>query len=322
MEKVIIATDSSAYLPQEYADKYSIPIISLTLSWDGQSFRDGVDIKATEFYTRMLKSKTLPTTSQVTVQQFVDFFTPMLEAGQKVLYAGISEGISASYNSAILAKNELGNPKDLEIVETGLVSSALSFLVLSLARASEEGASLEELVEQVPVIQPKIGVYFTVDTLEYLHRGGRINTAARFMGTTLNLKPLLEIRGGKIEAVENVISRKKAITRMLELVKKRVGDATPVRISPFHALCEDECLAMEARAIELLHPVEVIRSEVSPVIGTHVGPKRKEPVAPDRLFNLPPCQFQRGSARRPIKRIVLVWISRIKNRKGWSKLIS
>ena len=272
MGKVIIATDSSAYLPQEYTDRYNIPVIPMTLNWDGQSFRDGIDIQATEFYTRLSKSQTLPTTSQVTVQQFLDFFTPLLEAGHKVLYSGISLGISASYNSAIIAKEQLGNPEALEIVESGLVSTALSFLVVSLARASEEGASMKELLELVPVIFPKIGVYFTVNTLEYLHKGGRINTAKRFMGTALNVKPLLEIRGGKIEAVESLISRKKAITRMLELVQKSVGDSTPVRIGPFHALCEDECLAMEARAVELLHPVEIIRSEVSPVIGAHVGP--------------------------------------------------
>ncbi len=272
MRKVIIATDSSAYLPQEYADRYNIPVIPMTLNWDGQSYRDGIDIKATEFYTRLSKSQTLPTTSQITVQQFLDFFTPILEAGDKVLYSGISLGLSTSYNSAVIANEESGNPENIEIIESKLVASALSFLVLSLARASEDGASLKELLELVPVIYPKIGVYFTVDTLEYLHKGGRINTAKRFMGTALNVKPMLEIRDGKIEAVESVISRKKAITRMLELVQKRVGDSTPVRISPFHALCEDECLAMEERAIELLHPVEVIRSEVSPVIGAHVGP--------------------------------------------------
>ena len=272
MRKVIIATDSSAYLPQEYADRYNIPVIPMTLNWDGQSYRDGIDIKATEFYTRLSKSQTLPTTSQITVQQFLDFFTPILEAGDKVLYSGISLGLSASYNSAVIAKEQLGNPENIEIIESKLVASALSFLVLSLARASEDGASLKELLELVPVIYPKIGVYFTVDTLEYLHKGGRINTDKRFMGTALNVKPMLEIRDGKIEAVESVISRKTAITRMLELVQKRVGDSTPVRISPFHAPCEDECLAMEERAIELLHPVEVIRSEVSPVIGAHVGP--------------------------------------------------
>ena len=147
MGKVIIATDSSAYLPQEYADRYNIPVIPMTLNWDGQSYRDGIDIKATEFYTRLSKSQTLPTTSQITVQQFLDFFTPMLEAGDKVLYSGISLGLSASYNSAVIAKEQLGNPENIEIIESKLVASALSFLVLSLARASEDGASMKELLE-------------------------------------------------------------------------------------------------------------------------------------------------------------------------------
>ncbi len=135
MRKVIIATDSSAYLPQEYADRYNIPVIPMTLNWDGQSYRDGIDIKATEFYTRLSKSQTLPTTSQITVQQFPDFFTPMLEAGEKVLYSGISFGLSASYNSAVIAKEQLGNPENIEIIESKLVASALSFLVCSAWRA-------------------------------------------------------------------------------------------------------------------------------------------------------------------------------------------
>jgi len=272
MNKVIIVTDSSAYLPQTIVDQYQIPILPLILTWQGKQYRDGVDITAKEFYTQLSQSKEMATTSQVTVGQFLDIFKPLLEAGNQVFYTGISTGISASFDSALMAKEELGNPKNLEVLDSQLVSMALGLMVIALARAAEEGASLQEIVELAKATYPKIGVYFTVNTLEYLYRGGRINTATRFLGSALNVKPLLEIRGGKIEAVESVISRKKAISRMIDLIEKRVNGKTPLRIAPFHALCEDECLALEATAIERLHPVEVFRSEVSPVIGAHVGP--------------------------------------------------
>jgi fatty acid-binding protein DegV len=114
-------------------------------------------------------------------------------------------------------------------------------------------------------------VYLPLTTLEYLHKGGRINTAKRFMGTALNVKPCLKSAMEKLR-LWKVLSPQKSDHPHARAGSKRVGDSTPVRISPFHALCEDECLAMEERAIELLHPVEVIRSEVSPVIGAHVGP--------------------------------------------------
>ena len=236
MNKVIIVTDSSAYLPQEIVEQYHLPILPLVLNWQGKQYRDGVDISAHEFYTQLSRSKEMASTSQVTVGQFEEIFKPLLDAGNDVFYTGISSGISASFDSA------------------------------------EQGASLQEILELAKATYPKIGVYFTVNTLEYLYRGGRINTATRLLGSALNVKPLLEIRGGKIEAVESVISHKKALSRMLDLIEKRTSGKSPLCIAPFHALCEDECRALEAAAVERLHPDEVFRSEVSPVIGAHVGP--------------------------------------------------
>ncbi|MGV8049075.1 MAG: DegV family protein [Anaerolineaceae bacterium] len=272
MGRISIITDSSAYLPQAYVDQYQITVIPLTLNWEGKSYADGVDISATDFYRKLKTSKTIPTTSQLSTGQFINVFKPLLDAGNDVFYAGISLGISATYNSAIQAKADLGNPPNLLVMDSQLVSMALSFLILEVAKAAETGATLEECKRVAEETFPKIGVFFTVDTLEYLHKGGRINTAKRLLGSTLNVKPLLEIRGGKIELVESVISRKKAISRMLDLVEKHIEGASPVRLAPFHALCEDECLEMEAAAVERFHPIEVIRSEVSPVVGAHVGP--------------------------------------------------
>jgi len=272
MNKVIIVTDSSAYLPQEIVEQYHLPILPLVLNWQGKQYRDGVDISAHEFYTQLSRSKEMASTSQVTVGQFEEIFKPLLDAGNDVFYTGISSGISASFDSAEQAKVELGNPENLEVFDSQLVSMALGLMVITLARAAEQGASLQEILELAKATYPKIGVYFTVNTLEYLYRGGRINTATRFLGSALNVKPLLEIRGGKIEAVESVISHKKALSRMLDLIEKRTSGKSPLCIAPFHALCEDECRALEAAAVERLQPDEVFRSEVSPVIGAHVGP--------------------------------------------------
>jgi DegV family protein with EDD domain len=272
MNRVIIVTDSSAYLPQEVVDQYHLIVLPLVLTWQGEQYRDGVDISAQEFYTQLSRSNEMASTSQVTVGQFEEIFKPLLDAGNAVFYAGISSGISASFDSAEQAKVELGNPENLVVFDSQLVSMALGLMIITLARAAEAGASLQEIVELAKETYPKIGVYFTVNTLEYLHKGGRINTATRFLGSALNVKPLLEIRGGKIEAVESVISRKKALSRMLELIEKRTSGKTPLLIAPFHALCEDECRALEATAVERLQPDEVFRSEVSPVIGAHVGP--------------------------------------------------
>lgn len=272
MGKVNIITDSTAYLPKDIAKQYNVRIVPLTLQWDGVSYFDGVDIEAEEFYTRLSNSKTIPTTSQVTIGQFMDVFEPLVKAGEDVIFLGISFGISATYNSAVQAAEMLGNPPNLVCVDTRLVSMALSLMVIEAARAAERGATLAEVKQVAEDAYPRIGVFFTVDTLEYLHKGGRINSAKRLLGSALNLKPIMEIRDGKIELVESVISTKKATTRMLDLIEKAIAGRTPVRLAPFHALALDRMLAMEASAIERFHPVEVFRSEISPVVGTHTGP--------------------------------------------------
>ena len=272
MSKVAIVTDSSAYLPKALVEQYGLTVIPLTLTWDGVNYRDGVDIAAKEFYTRQLSAKTLATTSQIPVVQFTDVFKPLLDSGHDVFYTGISSGISASLQSAEQAKVELGNPSNLCVMDSQQVAMSLGLMVLTAARAVEAGADLKGCQQAAEDAFTRTQVFFTVNTLEYLHRGGRINTAARLLGSTLNLKPVMEIRGGKIELVESVRSRKNAINRLLDLAEKGINGRTPVRLSPFHALCEEEALALEAAAVERFHPVEVIRSEISPVIGAHVGP--------------------------------------------------
>ncbi len=272
MSNVKIVSDSSAYIPQEFIERYNLSILPLTVNWQGKSLYDGVDIQANDFYQQLASSKEMATTSQVTVGQFLEVFSKLLEEGKDVFYMGISKGLSATVDSALQAKKELGDPENLVVMDTRLVSMALTLMVLEVAKAAQNGASLQECQQIANDVYPRIGVYFTVNSLEYLHRGGRINTAKRLLGSALDLKPIMEIRDGKIELVESVRSQKKALNRMIELIERDIDGRTPVRIGPFHALAFDEMVAMEEAAVERLHPVEIIRSEVSPVIGSHVGP--------------------------------------------------
>ncbi|HQL92700.1 MAG TPA: DegV family protein, partial [Anaerolineaceae bacterium] len=272
MKKVKIFTDSTAYIPQEYVDKYDIGIIPLTLNWLGKSYLDGVEIGATEFYTQLAASTELATTSAVPMGQFIEAFKPYLDEGREVFYLGFTSGLSATVEFAFQAQKAMGNPENLRIMDTKIISMALTLMVLEVCKKAEQGASLDELEAFAKDLYPRIGVYFTVDDLIYLHRGGRINTAKCLLGSVLNLKPILMIRDGKIELVESVRSKKKALKRMIDLIERDIDGRTPVKIGPFHALAYDEMIEMEEEAIERLKPVESIRSEVSPVIGSHVGP--------------------------------------------------
>jgi DegV family protein with EDD domain len=271
MNKVSIITDSTAYLPQEYIDSLGITIVPLTVNWDGKTYRDGIDIQPDEFYTRLAKSDTLPTTSQSTVSDYSSVYDKLTREERDVLVLPISSGISGSVNSAIQAR-KLFPQSNIEVIDTKLVSMALGFQVLAAARAAAEGASLAECTRIAREAYDHIGVYFVVDTLKYLHAGGRIGGAKRFMGTALRIKPVLEIRDGKIEAVKSVITMNKAIEAMIELVEKDIAGKTPVRVSVFHALAEEHAKSLLETITARFNATESILSYVSPVVGSHVGP--------------------------------------------------
>lgn len=271
MKKVAIITDSTAYLPQELLDSLGITVVTLSVNWDGKTYRDGIDIKPDEFYARLAKSETLPTTSQSTVHDYSEVYKKILAEGKEILVLPISSGISGSINSAIQAK-ELHKDAPIEVLDTKLVSMALGFMVLAAARAAADGASLQECKKVAVESYSHIGVYFVVDTLKYLHAGGRIGGAKRFVGTALRIKPVLEIRDGKIEAVKSVISMSKAVAAMVDLVEKDIAGRTPVRISVFHALAEKEARELLESTVKKFNAAEGILSYVSPVVGSHVGP--------------------------------------------------
>lgn len=271
MKKVAIITDSSAYLPQEIIDELDIHVVPLTLHWEDKSYRDGEDIRAEEFYERLADADTIPTTSQTTVGEFDRLFKDLLDRDFAVLALLISSGISGTVESAIQSKSNFPDAP-IEVLDSRLVSMALGFMVMTVARAAKNGASLSDCKALADEVFPKIGVYFTVDTLKYLNKGGRINTAKRLMGSALNIKPIMEIRNGKIELVESVRSRKKAVRRMLELVEQDIAGREPVRISTFHAAAEADNQALMAEAIEQFNPVETVTTFVSPVVGAHTGP--------------------------------------------------
>ncbi len=271
MSPVTILTDSSAYLPHELIAKYPIRVVPLTLNWEGETYRDGIDIQAGEFYQRLSKSRTLPTTSQVSTGEMLTNVNELLSAGQDVLILPISSSISSTYQSTLGVMSEFPS-KRVDLLDTRLVSMALGFQVLTAARAAANGSSLAECEQAARRAYGQIGVYFIVDTLKYLAAGGRINTAKRLLGTALNIKPILAILDGKIELVSSVRTRRKAMDAMLDLVEKGIGGRSPVRISVFHAMAEELAIELMDIVKQRFLPIELILAEVSPVIGAHVGP--------------------------------------------------
>jgi DegV family protein with EDD domain len=271
MSKVAIVTDSTAYLPAELVNQYHLTIAPQILIWGGETFRDGVDIQPAEFYTRLKKASVMPTTSQVTIASFEEIFQRLLGEGYDVLALLISKLISGTIDSALQAREMFPGAR-IEIWDTRSTAMAMGFQVLSVARLAEQGASLAECKALAEKASEHTGVVFAVDTLEFLHRGGRIGGGTRFLGSALNIKPILELTGGRVEAVERVRTRKKSLLRLVEIVEERIRDRKPIRLATLHANAPEEAREVLEIANQRIGAIESVFSEVSPVVGTHAGP--------------------------------------------------
>ncbi len=271
MSKVAIVTDSTAYLPQELIDQYHIQVVPQILIWGDQNYLDGIDITPIEFYKKLQNAKVMPSTSQATPKNFHEIYSKLIEEGYDIIAILISEKLSGTIASALQARDMFPGAR-IEIVDSYTTAMAMGFQVLTLARAAQDGASFEECVKLAKQAREHTGVVFAVETLEFLHRGGRIGGASRFLGTALNIKPVLEVVGGKVEAIERVRTRKKSLERLIELAEERIANRRPVRLATLHANAAEEARELLEEASQKLQADEVVFSEVSPVIGTHAGP--------------------------------------------------
>ncbi len=271
MSRIAIITDSLASMPHKITKKYDIKVAPLVLIWDGETLLDNVDISPSDFYTRLKTAKVMPTSSQVTIETFRQMFKPFVDEGTPILVIVASHKLSMTINSAEQAKAMFPGAT-IEIIDSFGCAMSLGLQVLAAARAAQDGKSFDEVVAIAHKARENTGMLFVVDTLEFLHRGGRIGGAARLLGTALNLKPLLELQEGQIEPIERVRTKTKAKNRMLDIIEERLDGKTSIRLAVLNAGTPDEAHALLDRAIERFDPVEAIYSEISPVVGCHTGP--------------------------------------------------
>ena len=272
MAKVAIVTDSTTYLPKELTKGYEIHIVPSLVIWGGEQLRDGFDIQPAEFYKRLSGAKEMPSTSQPSPAAFKETYEDLISKGFKdILSVHISEKLSRTIASAELAK-DLVTGANIEIVDGRSASMGTGWPLMEAAKAAKAGSSLKECAEIFKKAGQHTGVILMVDTLEFLHRGGRIGGAARFLGTALNLKPILEIRDGALEPIERVRTKGKAIERMVELAEEKIAGRSPVYLAVLHANVAEDAKALLAQASKRMKPVETALADVSPAVGTHTGP--------------------------------------------------
>lgn len=271
MNKIALVTDSTTCLTPELLEKHNIHIIPLKVHWGGQTFLDGIDLTPSEFYSRLEHTKSLPTTSQPSPQDFLELFERLAPDYDDFLVMLISSGISGTVDSAMSAAAEFST-KPVEVIDTQLAAGSQAMVVLAAARAVEKGASLQDAAATVQRVIANMHVFFTVDTLEYLHKGGRIGGASRYLGTLLDVKPVLFLNPeGKIDALERVRTRRKALDRLVELLADNAA-GKPAHLSVFHAAAQQAAQEVLERASIQMNCLDSLLLDLSPVIGSHVGP--------------------------------------------------
>jgi DegV family protein with EDD domain len=274
--KVIIVTDSTSSLTPQMGQEHGVHVVPVYVMFGTQTYRDGVDLDADRFYGLLRDSEQLPTTSQPTAEDFVKAYTSIWEQlpttdGAAIVSIHGSEKLTASVNSARAAAQRLPDIP-IHVIDSQSITMGLGLMALAAARASASGRDAEDIVQLVEKLIDKMGIYFTVETLEYLHKGGRIGGATAMIGSLLSIKPVLCVADGRVEPCEKPRSRRRAIGRVLDLVAEGVGAAQTIHAAVLHCDAPEDAQAVADQVMERFHPVELLVVETGPTIGVHGGP--------------------------------------------------
>jgi DegV family protein with EDD domain len=272
-QRVALITDSGCDLPQELLARYDICMVPLYIIWDGEELRDRVDIGPRAFYERLAASASLPTTSQPTPQDFANAYrAAKADGAQDVIVMTISSGMSSTCDAARQAAQMVDFP--VTVVDTKANSMSEGWQVLAAARAREAGGGTAEMLAAAEAVRRREVTLLMVDTLDYLHRGGRIGRAAHWVGSMLDLKPQLYVdhATGKIEPGARTRTRKKAVEALYRSFFEQVGSDGPLRVAVLHGHCQGDAEALAERIRRERSPEEVVVTLTSPVMGVHTGP--------------------------------------------------
>jgi len=270
---VAVATDSTNYLPRALADSEEIHQVSLYVGWQGEPERelemDGFDA----FYERLRRDPELPTTSQPSIGDFLAVWEPLLDEGRDVVSVHLAGGISGTYEAArqahgLLTERGLGDR--VEVIDGETACGGVGLLVLAAAAAARAGADKEAVAARVRETRKALRIWFCLDTLEYLRRGGRVGKAQAWLGGTLKIKPILSL-GYEITPVERVRTAGRAFERMVQYAQElHDGGADGWVVQ--HIQAPEQAQRLIDRCLEIFDSEPVFTSEVGPVIGTYTGP--------------------------------------------------
>jgi DegV family protein with EDD domain len=266
-----IITDTTSGLPKEVSERYHIPVIPQVINFGNKSYYEGVDIDNAKFMKMLTESKELPKTAAPPPELFIQEFAKLLPLGGTILCIHPSDDVSGTVRSAFTAAQEFPTA-DIRIIDTRTVGSSLATLVELAAEWASKGEGADSIVKRINRLIPLNRIYFLVDTLEYLAKGGRIGGATALLGSVLKIKPILALIDGKVDQFEKERTQKRAINRVFELVKSQAARNGEAYISVMHAAVPDLAREFAGTLCNEFNLSEIPILDVPPAIVTHGGP--------------------------------------------------
>jgi len=271
-QNTAIVLDSTADYPNARDEHAGWRVVPLYVNFGTESFKDGVDLTAHEFYERLRTSTTLPTTSQPTPADFLAVYEELAQSYERILSIHLAANLSGTFQSAATAAAELGGDR-VRLIDSESASVAISMLALAIQRRLDRGTTDEEIEAFVPRYLREHGLLFTVDTLEFLARGGRIGRAKAFAGQLMNVKPILSIRDGEVIPLKRVRGNRKAFQEFVDALRAQTEDTPSLRVGIAHADAPERMRELE-KMVRDLRPRAQIEQEtvLGAVLGAHAGP--------------------------------------------------
>jgi fatty acid kinase fatty acid binding subunit len=269
MPPVKIITDSTADLPPNVAERLGIIVLPISIQLGQKTLRDGVDVTPQDFFSRLARISTPPTTTPPSVQQFDEAFAEATKQTNEVVAIHVSSKLSLTYRNAMRSATPLLGRSKIAVIDSQLVTVGLGMLVTAAAEAAASGANIEQVVKLVRGMIPRIYIAFFAETLDYLERGGRIGKAQAMIGSMLNIKPLLILEEGELVALEKVRTRAKAIEKLVEFITEFTRIK---RMVVLHGDTPDDVNALLEQVNLILPDLDTSVDLYGPVSATHIGP--------------------------------------------------
>ncbi|MDK2585180.1 DegV family protein [Romboutsia sedimentorum] len=270
MDNIKIICDSLSDIPMELIEKYDIEVVPLSIMFNEKEYIDGIDLTKVEFYKMLRENDKLPKTSQVTYMAFKNIFEKYISQNRQIIYIGGSSKTSGTYQSAVMAKNDI-KQGSINTFDSLSLSIGIGCMVLIAAKLAKEGKKVEEILNHLENLRSNVSLLFTVETLDYLQKGGRISLAKATIGNMLNIKPILCLEDGLIKPIFQVRGKKQAINKIVDIIKEQYGE--DLSNKQVIVGCGDIDLeALKKKLNEEFKLEEILEVNLGSCICAHTGP--------------------------------------------------